>query len=111
MTPELATSWLGLPFPAGPFVSIRRVVQVRLDGRRRTTETSGDLGDRQALLITLMARERGGPAALLDAVCARHRPATMTLVLDGYRTRWTFAPGEQGLDGGGWPTIAAHLFV
>ena len=65
----------------------------------------------KALLITVMARERGGPAALLDTVCARHRPPTITLVLDCYRTRWTFAPGGRGLDGGGWPTIAAHLFV
>jgi hypothetical protein len=33
VTPELATSSLGLPFPAGPFVSIRRVVEVGLDRR------------------------------------------------------------------------------
>jgi hypothetical protein len=71
--------------------------EVRLDGRRRATETSGDLGDRQALLVTVMARERGGPAALLDTVCARNRPPTITLVPDCYRTRWTFAPGGQGL--------------
>ena len=45
VTPDLATSRLRRRFLAEPFVSIRRVVEVRLDRRRRATEAIGDLCD------------------------------------------------------------------
>src|SRR2546421_9965351 len=68
VTPELATSWLGLPFRAGPFVSIRRVVEVSLDRGRRATQARGDLGDRQSLGLAEVARQCDGAAALHNTV-------------------------------------------
>ena len=90
--PELSHLWA----IRRSFVSIRRVVQVRLDRRLCASQPVRDLGDRQTLLFTVMAREHGGPASLLDTVCARHRPATITLAVDRYRTCLTFPPGGQG---------------
>ena len=71
VTPELATSWLGLPFPAGPFVSIRWVVEVRLDRRRRATEAVGDLPDREALELAVMPRQSDRPATLENPTRSR----------------------------------------
>jgi hypothetical protein len=64
VTPKLATSWLGLPFPAGPFATIRRVVEVRLDGRRRSPQMIRDLSVRQTLRVT-------------EVPCQRNRAATL----------------------------------
>jgi hypothetical protein len=72
VTPELATSWLSLPFAAGPFVSIRRVIEVSLDGCLCTTEPACDLGDREAFLVAIVARERYRPTALPNAVQSHH---------------------------------------
>ena len=50
------------------FVSIRRVVQIRLDGRRCAAQPARDLGDRQVLLVGIVAREPRRPAALVNAI-------------------------------------------
>jgi len=68
MTPELATSCLGVPIPAGSFVSIRRVVEIRLDGRRRAAEPAGDLGNRQALGLAEVAGQGNGASPLTHAI-------------------------------------------
>ena len=57
-----------------PFVSIRRVVEVRLDCRLCATEPACDLGDREALLVAVVAGERYRPTALLNAVQSAHAP-------------------------------------
>jgi hypothetical protein len=74
VTPEFATSCLDPPLPAGPFVSIRRVVDVRLDRRGGAAETVGDLPDREALELAVMARKRDR-AATFDhaAILSRRR--------------------------------------
>ena len=48
---------LGLPLPAGPFVSIDGL-GVGLDGCRRATQALGNLGDRQSLGLAEVARQR-----------------------------------------------------
>jgi hypothetical protein len=55
------------------FVSIRRVVEVGLDRRRRAAETLGDLGDREALSLTEVVRKGDRSAAFYDAVIPRRR--------------------------------------
>jgi hypothetical protein len=74
VAPELATSSLGLLFPAGLFVSIRRVVEVRPNRGFCATEQTRDLGDREALLVAVLARERDRWTTLLDAVQSHHAP-------------------------------------
>ena len=69
VTPELAISCL-----AGirrSFVSIRRVVEVRLDRRGRTAQALGDLADRQALKLAVMARQGDRPATFENPTRSR----------------------------------------
>ena len=54
------------------FVSIRRVVEVRLDRGFCATEPTRDVSDREALLVAVVARERDRPATLVDAVQSHH---------------------------------------
>ena len=54
------------------FVSIRRVVEVGLDGGFRASEPAGDLGDREVLLVAVVVCECDRSAALLDAVQSQH---------------------------------------
>ena len=54
------------------FVSIRRVVEVRLDRGFCATEPTRDVSDREALLVAVVARECDRPTALLDAVQSHH---------------------------------------
>ncbi len=65
-----------------------RVIQVRLHGGRRAPQPPSDLGDRQALVVAVVARERGGPAARSNTVCGCHRRRR-------YRSYWT-ATGCSG---------------
>ena len=46
------------------FVSIRRVVEVRLDRRRRAAQAIRDLPDREPLELAVVTRQRDGPATL-----------------------------------------------
>ena len=46
--------------------------EVSLDCGLCATEPAGDLGDREALLIAVVARERYRPTALLNAVQSHH---------------------------------------
>ena len=55
-----------------PFVSVRRVVQIRLDGRRRPSKPPGDLGDREPLLVAVVARERRSPAPFTYTITCGH---------------------------------------
>jgi hypothetical protein len=71
-----------------PGLLARRVIQIRLHGRRRPPQPSGDLSDRQALLVAIVARERCRPATLLDTICCSHRRRP-------YRT-WSTATGRSG---------------
>ena len=50
------------------FVSIRRVVQVRLDGRLGAAKSARDLGDRQALLGAMVSGQRSCTPSLLHTV-------------------------------------------
>ena len=50
------------------FVSISRVIEVRLDRRRRPAELLGDLRDRQALCLAVMPRQCHRTAALTHPV-------------------------------------------
>jgi hypothetical protein len=47
-----------------PCLLAGRVVEVRLDRRRRATETVGDLPDREALELAVMTRQGDRPATL-----------------------------------------------
>jgi len=49
-----------------------RVVEVGLDGGLGATKPAGDLGDREALLVAVVPRERYRPTALLNAVQSHH---------------------------------------
>jgi hypothetical protein len=51
----------------------RRVVEVRLDRRGRAAKTPSDLGDRHALRLAEVPRQRHRPAALDDTVIRRRR--------------------------------------
>jgi hypothetical protein len=53
------------------FGNLRKVVEVRLDGRRRATGTIGDLRDRQALGLPKMPGERHGASALSSPIGSR----------------------------------------
>ena len=55
------------------FVSIRRVVQVRLDGGLRASQPTGDLRGRESLVIAIVTRQRSRPSALLHTINSRHR--------------------------------------
>ena len=57
------------------FVSIRRVVEVRLDRRGRATKPVRDLGDGQTLGLTEVAGQRDGAATLDHAVIRRRASA------------------------------------
>jgi hypothetical protein len=56
----------------GSFVSVRRVIQVRLDCRRRPSKPPGDLGDREPLLVAVVARERRSPAPFTYTITCGH---------------------------------------
>ena len=55
------------------FVSISRVVQVGLDGGVGPSEPSGDFGDREALLVAVVARERSSFAPFTHTITRGHR--------------------------------------
>ncbi len=55
------------------FVSIRGVVEVSLDGGLCATEPTGDLGDREALLVAVVASERRRPPPLHDTGLDGHQ--------------------------------------
>jgi hypothetical protein len=50
-----------------------RVIEVGLDGGFRATETSGDLSDREALLVAVVARKRRSPAPFMHTITGEHR--------------------------------------
>ena len=50
------------------FVSLRRIVEVGLHGRLGVAEPAGDLRDRQALLVAVMARQRDRSPAFLHTI-------------------------------------------
>ena len=50
------------------FVSIRRVVEIGLDGRRRASEQPGDLPDRETLRIAVVAGKRRSPAPFMHTI-------------------------------------------
>jgi len=52
---------------------MRWVVQVRLDRGLRAPQATGDLRDRQTLLIAIVARECGRPTTLINTINAIHR--------------------------------------
>ena len=51
-----------------PFVSIRRVIQVRLDGCLSATQPASDLGDRQVLLVAIVPGELCSAAAFANTI-------------------------------------------
>ena len=55
-----------------PFVSVRWIVQIRLNRGLRAAQATGDLRDWQTLLIAILARERSCPTTLLNTINARH---------------------------------------
>ena len=55
------------------FVSIGRVVEVRLDGGLGPSESPRDLGDREALLVEVVARERRSLAPFTHSITRGHR--------------------------------------
>jgi hypothetical protein len=55
------------------FGSSRRIVEVRLDRRRRATQAVGDLPDRETLELAVMARQGNRPAALNHPIRSRLR--------------------------------------
>ena len=71
------------PFPAGPFVSIRRVVQVRLD-RRPARPSRRAIS---ALLVAIVSRQRSCTPSLLHTVFGY--PLHDHVAFEGYRTSWT----------------------
>ena len=70
------------------FVSIRRVIQVRLDRGRRASQPARDLGGRESLVIAIVTRQRDRPSALLHAINGRHRRRR-------YRSQPTVTAGAQ----------------
>ena len=50
------------------FVSIGRVIQIRLDSRLGAAQPASDLGDRQIFLVAIVARELRRAAALTDPI-------------------------------------------
>jgi len=52
--------------------SLRRVVEISLDGGFCATEPTRDVSDREVLLVAVVARERDRPTTLLDAVQSHH---------------------------------------
>ena len=53
------------------FVSMRWVVEVGLDGRRRATETVGDLPDREVFAVAVVPRQGDRPATLENPTRSR----------------------------------------
>ena len=60
-----------MSFSAGS--SLRRVVEVGLDRRRRAAQTSGDLRDRKPLGLAKVARESNRPVAFVHTVISWRR--------------------------------------
>jgi len=50
---------------------MRRIVEVRLDRRRRATETVGDPPDREALELAVMTRQGDRPVTLENLTRSR----------------------------------------
>ena len=57
-----------LPVPRTPFVSLRWVIQVRLDGCLSATQPASDLGDRQVLLVAIVPGELCSAAAFANTI-------------------------------------------
>jgi len=95
VTREFATSRLGHPFLAERFVSIGRVVEVRLDGRRRSPRTVRDLLDREALELAVMARQGDCPATLENPIGSSVRRLARHTV-SRYPARLAFSSRSPG---------------
>ncbi len=76
-----------------PFVSVRRVVQVGLHRRFCATQPAGYLGDREALLVAVVARERSSLVPFTHTITRGHRRATIAVAVDGYRRCWIVTGG------------------
>ena len=74
-----------------PFVSVRRVVQVRLDRGLRAPQSTDDLREWQALLIAIVARERSRRTTLLNTINAIHRRGK-------YRTSPIIPAGDRDVE-------------
>jgi hypothetical protein len=77
-----------------------RVVEIRLDGRRRSPQAAGDLSDRQALGLTVGPRERDSTATLNHSIrdCrtgTRRHPRDTTVA--GWRSRRGATPTRSRL--------------
>ena len=55
------------------FVSLRRVIQVRLDRGRRASQPARDLRGRESLVVAIVTRQRSRTSALLHTIDGRHR--------------------------------------
>ena len=64
---ERAAPWLLLAVRRS-FVSVRWVIQVRLDGRLCATQPARDLGDRYAFLVAVVTRELRGATTLTNSI-------------------------------------------
>ena len=86
----------------GPRLLAGRVVKIRLDRRRRTAQAIGDLRDREALGLSIMASQRDSTTTLLDPIWHQCwcRPATTPL---------TVFPRGGLLSEVVWPTFSSTL--
>lgn len=72
-----------------PFVSIRRVIQVRLDSGLGASEPAGDLGDREGLLVAVVTRERRSLTPLKHTINPGHAAQKLAAAVDSYLTSRT----------------------
>ena len=85
-----------------PFVSVRRVVQVRLDRRLCASQPAGDLRDRQVFLVAIVVCKRRGTPTLTNSIAHLVPPPRPPLVLSllaqrtSYRACWTVARAKRG---------------